>query len=204
MSSKTRQIRISGGELKGRQLRAPGSAQLRPTTERNREAIFSTLFSLGSFSGARVLDLYAGTGALGVEALSRGAASAVFVESNRKTAWHLEENLKELGLFERSRVVCHPVEAFLSEAEPREYALVLADPPYTAHPGVGLLRSILSNDLLASQSTIVLEGKAEMKNADLSSLGLAANEAGFVLEGTKMVSQGDTSLLYCTFTKSES
>ena len=79
-------VRVTGGELRGFQLAEPGGARLRPTSARVREAVFNVLAARADVEGAAVLDLFAGTGALGIEALSRGASRAVFVESHRQTA----------------------------------------------------------------------------------------------------------------------
>ena len=91
-------MRVVAGEFGGRRLAAPRGARTRPTADRVREALFSML---GDLSGLRVLDLYAGSGALGIEALSRGAGSAVFVESDARAAAVLERNLASLGLEQR-------------------------------------------------------------------------------------------------------
>ncbi|PRX48334.1 16S rRNA (guanine966-N2)-methyltransferase [Prauserella shujinwangii] len=100
----------------------------RPTSERVREALFNALETAGEVAGARVLDLYAGSGALGLEALSRGAADAVFVEADRRAADVLTANVAALGL---GGAVRHGrVEAILAEPAPEPFDLVLADPPY--------------------------------------------------------------------------
>ncbi len=97
-------MRIVGGTLGGRVLRAPGGAATRPTSEKVREAVFAILGSiLGSIEGAHVLDLFAGTGALGLEALSRGAAHATFVDSARPAVAAIRGNLRALGLEEPAR-----------------------------------------------------------------------------------------------------
>lgn len=120
-------MRIVGGQFRSRELRAPRGNQTRPTTDRVREALFSMLASRHDFTGLRVLDLFAGTGALGLEALSRGAASAVFVEHDRQALRALEHNVSTLGVAERTRIVAAPVErARLTEG----FDLVFADPPY--------------------------------------------------------------------------
>ena len=127
------EIRITGGELRGRKLYVP-KAGVRPTTGRVREAIFSML---GSVDGARVLDLFCGSGALGIEALSRGASEAVFVDE--KTA-AVTRNLEDLGVSHPDsgwsrRVIESDVDAFLRSQpfmEPQaRYEVVLCDPPYT-------------------------------------------------------------------------
>jgi len=118
--------RIIAGELSGRQLDVPPSA--RPTTDRVREAMFSSLgHELGGWAGQRVLDVFAGSGALGLEALSRGAATADFVEQNRSAAAVLRRNLARLGAAARSQVVVADATRWRPA---RSYDLVLVDPPY--------------------------------------------------------------------------
>jgi 16S rRNA (guanine966-N2)-methyltransferase len=117
-------VRIVAGEFRGRRLQAPRGVRTRPTADRVREALFSML---GDVSGARVLDLYAGSGALGIEALSRGAASALFVERDPRAAAVIERNLASLGLDEP--VVRQDVVRFLGRAK-GTFDLVLCDPPY--------------------------------------------------------------------------
>lgn len=123
-------MRVIAGHLGGRRLEAPRGLTTRPTADRVREALFS---SLASVTGARVLDLYAGTGALAIEALSRGAASAVLVENARPALVALRGNLATLGLTEVARVVPEPVARFVARAAnlgENAFDLVFADPPY--------------------------------------------------------------------------
>jgi 16S rRNA (guanine966-N2)-methyltransferase len=117
------EIRVTGGELRGRRLHVPKSG-VRPTTGKVREAIFSML---GGVEGARVLDLFCGSGALGIEALSRGAAQAVFVDRHPAPA---RRNVDDLDLGERARVEGADAIRFLKRAEPGSFDLVLCDPPY--------------------------------------------------------------------------
>ena len=100
-----RAMRIVAGELRGRRLVAPGGGPTRPTTDKVREAVFNALASLDVVVDARVADLYAGSGALGIEALSRGAAHCTFVERDRGAVAAIDENIATLGLRERSRVI---------------------------------------------------------------------------------------------------
>jgi len=119
------ELRITAGELGGRRISIPRRARgLRPTTERVREALFSIL---GDVSGARVLDLFCGTGALAIEALSRGAAEATLVDTHTATA---TRNVESLDLGGRAHVVRADAARFLRRAEPRSFDLVLCDPPY--------------------------------------------------------------------------
>jgi 16S rRNA (guanine966-N2)-methyltransferase len=117
-------VRVVAGEFRGRRLAAPRGQCTRPTADRVREALFSML---GDVSGARVLDLYAGSGALGIEALSRGAESAVFVERDVRAAAVIERNLTSLGL--EQRVVRQDAMRFLAH-EQGTFDLVFCDPPY--------------------------------------------------------------------------
>ncbi len=123
--------RIIAGEFGGRALATPRGADTRPTTDRVREAIFSTVQSLLDLAGARVLDLYAGSGALGLEALSRGAGSAVLVERDRRTAQVLAANVAALGVRQRAQVVTERVDRVLERGPQGDpFDLVLLDPPY--------------------------------------------------------------------------
>ncbi|MCG8468658.1 MAG: 16S rRNA (guanine(966)-N(2))-methyltransferase RsmD [Gemmatimonadetes bacterium] len=124
-------LRIVAGELGGRYIEAPVGRNTRPTAERVREAWFSALGD--EVLDARVLDLCAGSGALGIEALSRGARHVHFVESDPKTLTTLRRNLVALGVEDRSRVVRAGAARFVDRVE-RPYDIALADPPY----GVGL------------------------------------------------------------------
>jgi 16S rRNA (guanine966-N2)-methyltransferase len=117
------ELRITGGELGGRRIRVP-RGDVRPTTERVREAVFSIL---GDLDGATVLDLFCGSGALAIEALSRGAAEATLVDTRPATA---RTNLEALGLVERARTVRSDAARFLRRAEASSFDLVLCDPPY--------------------------------------------------------------------------
>jgi 16S rRNA (guanine966-N2)-methyltransferase len=119
--------RLVGGTHGGRRLRAPAGSATRPTSDRAREGLFSSLQSLLDLDGARVLDLYAGSGALGLEALSRGAADAVLVERDARALAALRANVADLGM--PARVVEADVEAFLGRPA-EQFDLVLLDPPY--------------------------------------------------------------------------
>jgi 16S rRNA (guanine966-N2)-methyltransferase len=123
--------RIISGSAGGRRLAVPPGTGTRPTSDRVRESLFSRLESLGAVAGARVLDLYAGSGALGLEAVSRGAVSAVLVEADRRAADVARRNARDLGLG-GVRVVTDRAERYLAAAAGRGAAvdLVLCDPPY--------------------------------------------------------------------------
>lgn len=149
------ETRISGGSRRGRKLRSYGGIGLRPTSEKVRSAIFS-LIGPESVNGARVLDLYAGTGALGIEALSRGAASAEFVESDPARCGYIRRTLQDFGFAEQSRITRGKVEKVLPTIEAR-FDLVLADPPYGIDPWDTVMTNLLERETLEEGSVIVAE-----------------------------------------------
>ena len=122
-----RWMRVVAGELGGRRLVAPEGESTRPTTDRVREAIFNSLGSTGVLEGAVVADLFAGSGAIGIEALSRGAEHCVFVERDRRALRALEENLEALDLSSRAKVLAADAD---SVAGRLDADIVFADPPY--------------------------------------------------------------------------
>jgi 16S rRNA (guanine966-N2)-methyltransferase len=109
---------------------APEGLDTRPTSDRVREAVFNALYSLGVLEGAHLVDLYAGSGAMGIEALSRGAARAVFVESSRDAVEAIRANLTAAGVEDRAEVVVGDVRRFLRSSE-ASFDLAIVDPPYS-------------------------------------------------------------------------
>jgi 16S rRNA (guanine966-N2)-methyltransferase len=147
-------MRIVAGRHKGRRLRAPGGTATRPTADRVREALFSIL---GPVDGLAVLDLYAGSGALGIEALSRGAASATFVESGRAAVAAIRANLEAIGV-EDAEVVASDVFGWLrSRAREPRFDLVFCDPPYDAAPRIAQPLGDLLPRVAGPESLIVTE-----------------------------------------------
>ncbi len=153
-------MRIVAGRAKGRRLAVPGQGT-RPTSDRTREALFSSLAALRDLDGARVLDLYAGTGALGLEALSRGAAQAVLVESGRGALDVLAGNVATVGL-PGAAVVARPVTAYLDTAADTRFDVVFADPPYELPDSelAAVLTALITRGLLAHGATVVVERAA--------------------------------------------
>jgi 16S rRNA (guanine966-N2)-methyltransferase len=150
-------VRIVGGNLGGRVLRAPSGAATRPTSEKVREAVFDILGSLGSVAGAHVLDLFAGTGALGLEALSRGAAHATFVDSARSAVTAIRGNLRALGVEDRATVVAgDAVVRAARHAPAAPWRLVFVDPPYRSDLATRAVAA-LPADHLAADAVIVIE-----------------------------------------------
>lgn len=121
-------VRVVAGDLRGRRIEAPTTEATRPTTDKVREAVFNSLRSMDVVEGARVLDLFAGTGAMGIEALSRGAAHCVFVESDRAALAVLRTNLQQLGVADKSTVISG--DAVMQASQQQGIDLLIADPPY--------------------------------------------------------------------------
>ena len=148
-------IRVTGGDLRGFQLAEAGGDRLRPTSARVREAIFNVIAP--RVAGAAALDLFAGTGALGFEALSRGAASAVFVESHRSAAQALARSLARAGLGERGSVVRGFLPAAAASLE-GPFDLVFLDPPYDSDRALATLGAVAP--LLAAGGLVVYEHRS--------------------------------------------
>jgi 16S rRNA (guanine966-N2)-methyltransferase len=148
-------VRIVAGEYGGQHIAAPRRAGTRPTQDKVREALFSVL---GPVDGLRVLDLYAGSGALGIEALSRGARDATFVDSDKSAARIVRENLERLGV-EGARVFRADALSFLRGAarHGERWDLVLCDPPYRLAPRLGATLGPLVAPVLETGARIVCE-----------------------------------------------
>ncbi|MGH3510593.1 MAG: 16S rRNA (guanine(966)-N(2))-methyltransferase RsmD [Nocardioidaceae bacterium] len=151
--------RIIGGTAGGRRIKTPVGEGTRPTSDRVREALFSAVdASLGSIVGLRFLDLYAGSGAVGLEARSRGAGSVTLVEKDRRAATLIRDNAGSLGLG-RVDVVTTTVARAVAGGPSAPYDLVFADPPY-ATPNdelVAVLRLLLANGWLAHDASVAVE-----------------------------------------------
>ncbi len=139
-------MRVVAGELGGRKLVSPDGTSTRPTTDRVREAVFNALGSAGVLDGALVADLYAGTGAVGIEAISRGAAHCTFVERDRNALRALEENVDTLGLGDRSRIMRSDA---MQAAVTLDVDIVFADPPYDFLAWDELLANIRADFVVA-------------------------------------------------------
>ena len=149
-------MRVVAGTARGRRLRSPEGETTRPTADRVRESVFNALFSQGRVDGAHVVDLFAGSGALGIEALSRGAAHAWFVESDRSAVAVIEDNLDTLGFRASATVIHAEVTTALASGFADPADLVLADPPYAFDDWAGLggaLAPLVDDDgLLVAES----------------------------------------------------
>ena len=148
-------MRIIAGQWRGRRLTAPDGVETRPTADRVRETLFNMLASrLGSFQGLRVADLFAGSGALGFEALSRGAEFAFFVDRASGAVAAIRANARALGAGDKAQIVQCAVESLPGQ---QAFNLVLADPPYSAGSGTNALQSILQSHLVGSGSWVAIE-----------------------------------------------
>jgi 16S rRNA (guanine966-N2)-methyltransferase len=152
-------VRIVGGTLSGRRLTGAVGEGTRPTSERVREAIASMIDARRGFAGARVLDLYAGTGAMAFEALSRGADSAVLVERDRRAAQTITKAADQLGLSSRARVLTRDAEhADLAAQLSGAFDLVFIDPPYARIAEVqAVVRRLLAANRIAGEALVIIE-----------------------------------------------
>jgi 16S rRNA (guanine966-N2)-methyltransferase len=152
--------RIIAGTHGGRRLTAPAGTRTRPTSDRVREALFSSLATMTALSGVRFADLYAGSGAVGLEALSRGASHALLVESEPRAAQVIRGNIATLGLGSAARVVTGTVRKVVSSPPDGDpYDVVFADPPYAVTDSElrGVQQALLDNGWLAPDAVLVIE-----------------------------------------------
>ncbi|MFL5311497.1 MAG: 16S rRNA (guanine(966)-N(2))-methyltransferase RsmD [Myxococcales bacterium] len=147
-------MRVVGGDWRGRTLRAVPGRSTRPTADRVRQSLFDVLGQ--RCDGLRVLDLYAGTGALSLEALSRGAAHATLVERDAKAMEVIERNARELGCADRCTLFGDDVARVLPRLE-GPFDLIFSDPPYALHAGQDTVDALARLRLLAAQARLVLE-----------------------------------------------
>jgi 16S rRNA (guanine966-N2)-methyltransferase len=148
-------MRIIAGEWRGRKLAAPEGSSTRPTGDRVRETLFSMLASrIGTFEGLRVADLYAGSGAIGLEALSRGAAFACFVEQHSRAVAAIRSNIEALHANDRTDILIRSADALPPQ---RAFDLIFADPPYAPGSGTTALRQVLAAGWSSPGSWIAIE-----------------------------------------------
>jgi 16S rRNA (guanine966-N2)-methyltransferase len=148
-------MRVVAGTARGRTLVTPPGTRTRPTSDRVREAIFGALWSRGVVEGARVVDLFAGSGALGVEALSRGAEHATFVDSDRFARAAIRRNVEGCGFAARATIVATPVERWLAALADEHFDLALCDPPYAFDGWADLLASIPADLVVVESAGLV-------------------------------------------------
>ena len=149
-------MRIIAGQAKGRKLKSVNTAQVRPTTDRVKEAVFNILGA--AVNGTIVLDLYSGFGGLGLEALSRQAARAVFIEKHYKNAAIIKENIALCGFEEQARVMITDVFNYLQEPQ-HKFDIIFMDPPYGRKLVNKTIRAIISAQLLTTTGLIIIESE---------------------------------------------
>ena len=159
-------LRITSGNLKGRFINVPKSDLIRPTTEKVRQTIFNILNNKISFEGIKVLDLYAGSGALGFECLSRGAEEIHFVEKNRVIYRNLEENIKLLKAENNCKIFKMSALKFATQKLIVTYDLILADPPFFKDDIYNVVENLLTNGHFHQQSLMIIERSIQTKQKD--------------------------------------
>lgn len=152
-------MRIIAGKYKGHRLVAFEAAHIRPTTDRVKESLFNKL--MGQWEGARVLDLFSGTGNLGLEALSWGAASVDFVENHRKSLRILNENLAKLKVTDGFKIHSFDVFQFLKRYDGPPFDIVLADPPFTQKLADQVLRVLCESLSIREGTTVAIESSRQ-------------------------------------------
>lgn len=160
-------LRITSGYLKGRYINVPKSDLIRPTTERVRETIFNILNNRMSFEGIRVLDIYAGSGALGFECLSRGAEEVHFVEKNSVIYKNLQENIELLKMENKCEIFKMPAIKFSSIKNDNGYDLIIADPPFFKNDIYNVVVNLLKNKYLRSHCLMIIERSIQTKQKDI-------------------------------------
>ena len=182
--SKVSLLRIISGTARGVSLKTSKVSFLRPTTDRVRSAIFSILESKQVLVGAQVLDLYAGTGSLGIESLSRGATISYFVEKDRKLSELVKENASKAGFEDNAKVINTPVNSALDSIN-GPFDLIFMDPPYQIADQIeGNVSKIVAGNLLSNKGSIVIE------HSKKSDLNITEN----TLEQTMERQYGDTTI----------
>lgn len=160
-------MRIVGGEFRGRPLAAPKSQSIRPTTDRTRESLFNILTHgyPEALDGARVLDLFAGTGAFGIEALSRGARAALFVEQGVEGRGLIQTNIQNLGLQGRAKVFRRDATRLGDAGTVTPFDMVFADPPYGRGLGDQAFGSAAKGGWLVTGALALLEERSDVEPA---------------------------------------
>jgi 16S rRNA (guanine966-N2)-methyltransferase len=174
VARRKQRVRIVGGELKGRALAAPPGRTTRPTADRVRQTVFDVLAHAHGdpVIDARVLDLFAGSGALGLEALSRGAAFSLFVEQDVAARGLIRQNAEHLGVLGRTRIFRRDATSLGPIGNVAPFTLVFVDPPYRQGLGERALSSALMGGWLAPDALVVMEEAATVEIAPIAGLAL--------------------------------
>ncbi len=156
-------MRVIAGKYKGKTLFSPEGNTTRPTTDKIKETVFNILFSKTEMTGAVILDLFAGSGALGIEALSRGAKRAIFIEKDRYAYRLVRENLRHVGINGEAEVYCTDFTVALKKLSGKKFDIIFCDPPYAAGYEQQILQLIQKYDILSEDGIIFIEHSSENK-----------------------------------------
>lgn len=162
-------MRIISGIYKGRFINVPKSEHIRPTTDRVRETLFNLLNNKIDFDEIDVLDIYSGSGSLGLECISRGAKSATFIERNFQIYKNLLENINSLGADEFCKVIRTEAITFSKRKPEIKYDLILADPPFFKDDIYEVIINLKSNEFLKEDGLIIIERSIQTKEKDIAS-----------------------------------
>lgn len=180
-------MRIIAGKFKGRTIKFPNSKLVRPTTDKTKESIFNYLVHSINFDGIKVCDIYAGSGSLGLEALSRGADVVHFVEKDFHVSKMLQENISSLKAEDSCKIYKMDAVRFSKITDHEKYDLILADPPFFKNDIHLVVKNILEKDFLNEDGLMIVERSVQTKKED---------EEAFKIESFKRM--GD-SLIYQFF-----
>ncbi|NOX64990.1 MAG: 16S rRNA (guanine(966)-N(2))-methyltransferase RsmD [Chlorobi bacterium] len=164
-------MRIIAGEFRGRTIKFPKSKLVRPTTDKNKEAIFNILNNFINFNGIKTCDIYAGSGSLGLEALSRGAEEIHFVEKNFHVQKMLRENIRSLNSEDHCRVLNMTALKFSSLNERDTYDLILLDPPFFKDDVHQVVENLFKNNFLNKDGIMLIERSIQTKEKDVENFG---------------------------------
>lgn len=157
-------MRVISGRLKGRQLVSFKAEHIRPTTDRVKESVFNILRN--DIEGRRILDLFSGTGNLGIEALSRGAASVECVESHKGSLRIIRENLQKLGITGEVRIVAQDVFKYLRAYKGEAFHVVFVDPPFTEEIAHQCMEALAKSSVVAVGGVVVIESRSHERIDD--------------------------------------
>lgn len=160
-------LRIISGIYKGRLIKVPQSKLIRPTTDRVRETLFNVLTNKINFSGISILELYAGSGAAGLECISRGASNVTFVEKNFHIYKNLIENISSLNAKESCQAVRSTSEDFIKIFSEKAFNLILADPPFSDDNIYSVVENIKAKSVLKNDGILIIERSIKSKENDI-------------------------------------
>ncbi len=165
-------IRIISGIFKGRLLNVPQSKFIRPTTDRLRETLFNLLNNRINFDGIEILDIYSGSGSLGLECISRGAKQVTFIERNTQIYKNLLENIKSLGVENQCKVVKSKAIDYSKRSAEKQYNLILADPPFFKYDIYDVVKNLKTYNYLKEDGIIIIERSIQTKEKDILNFGI--------------------------------